>query len=39
MKVIRTYAKGKDITYQFPSTGKRWTVQFSNNIKSISLVG
>ena len=39
MKVIRTYTRGKDVSYQFPSTNKRWTVQFANNIRSISLVG
>lgn len=39
MKIIKTYLKGKPISYKFPSTDKKWTVQFSKNITGISFVG
>ena len=39
MKVIRTYPINSNIVYQFPSTDKPWTVQFSNNVKEITFVG
>lgn len=39
MKVIRTYQKGADVSYRFPSTNKQWSVQLAGNVKSIAFVG
>lgn len=39
MKVIRTYAKGKEVSYNFPNANRKWTVQLANNINQIKIAG
>lgn len=39
MKIIRSFPKGKEISFLLPASKKAWTVQIAENVEKISLVG